>query len=59
MDQGYTAVYLKTSHPKAFPLYDRLGTVSGNYTFPSDNGEHMRVGRIYRLPLQERPFPEK
>ena len=56
-DQGYTAIYLKNSHPKAFPLYDRLGTVIGNYTFPSDNGEHMRVGRIYRLPLQERPFP--
>lgn len=56
-DQGYTAVYLKTSHPKAFPLYDRLGAVIGNYTFPSDNGEHMRVGRIYRLPLRERPFP--
>ncbi len=58
-DQGYTAVYLKTSHPKAFPLYDRFGAVIGNYTFPSDNGEHMRVGRIYRLPLQERPFPGK
>lgn len=57
-DQGYTAVYLKTSHPKAFSLYDRFGSVIGNYTFPSDNGEHLRVGRIYRLPLQERPFPE-
>lgn len=57
-DQGYTAIYLKTSHPKAFPLYDRLGTVIGNYTFPSDNGVHMRVGRIYRIPLQEKPFPK-
>ncbi len=57
-DQGYTAVYLKTSHPRAFPLYDRLGAVIGNYTFPSDNGEHMRVGRIYRLPLVEKPLPE-
>ena len=56
-DQGYSAVYLKTSHPRAFPLYDRLGSVIGNYTFPSDNGEHMRVGRIYRLPLVEHPLP--
>ena len=57
-DQGYTAIYLKTSHPKAFPLYDRLGAVIGNYTFPSDNAVHMRVGRIYRIPLQEKPFPK-
>ena len=57
-DQGYTAIYLKTSHPKAFPLYDRLGAVIGNYTVPSDNAVHMRVGRIYRIPLQEKPFPK-
>ena len=57
-DQGYTAIYLKTSHPRAFPLYDRLGAVIGNYTFPSDNGVYSRVGRIYRIPLKERPFPK-
>lgn len=57
-DQGYTAIYLKTSHTKAFPLYERLGAVIGNYTFPSDNGVHMRVGRIYRIPLTEQVSPK-
>ena len=47
----------ENQHPKTFLLYDRLETVIGNCTFPNDNGVHMRVGRIYRLPLQERPFP--
>ncbi len=49
--KGYTTIYLKTSHPRAFHFYDRLGAVIGNYTFPSDNGIYQRTGRIYRLPL--------
>lgn len=58
-EQGYTAVYLKTSHPKAFPLYDRLGAVVGHYTFPSDNALYQRTGRIYRLPLYEKELPKE
>ena len=50
--KGFTAIYLKSSHHKAFPFYDRFGAVIGNYTFPSDNGVFQRTGRIYRLPLE-------
>ncbi len=56
-DQGYTALYLKSSHPRAFPFYDRLGTAIGRYATPSDNGEYRRDGRIYRIRMQEKPFP--
>ena len=55
--KGYSTIYLKTSHPRAFHLYDRLGTVIGNYTFPSDNGVYQRTGRIYRLPLEKKAIP--
>jgi hypothetical protein len=58
-DLGYTAFYLKTSHPKAFPLYERLGPVIANYTIPSDNGLYQRTGRIYRLPLYEKALPKE
>ena len=57
-DQGYSAIYLKTSHTQAFPLYDRLGAVISHYSFLSDNGKLQRTGRIYRLPLCEKPFPK-
>mgnify|MGYP003295771438 CR=1 FL=1 len=58
-DLGYTAFYLKTSHPRAFPFYDRLGAAIANYTFLSDNGIHQRKGRIYRLPLYEKALPKE
>ncbi len=50
--KGFTAIYLKSSHTRAFSFYNRLGAVIGNYTFPSDNGVYQRTGRIYRLPLE-------
>lgn len=58
-DLGYTALYLKSSHPKAFPLYERLGAVIGHYTQPSDNMVHQREGRLFRLPLYEKPLPKE
>jgi len=58
-DLGYTAFYLKTSHPKVFPLYDRLGAVIGHYTQSSDNMIHQRKGRLYRLPLYAKPLPKE
>ncbi len=50
--QGYTAMYLKSSHPLAFPLYERLGAAIGSYTSKSDNGLYERHGKIFRIPLQ-------
>ena len=49
--QGFSAMYFKSSHPKAFSLYQRLGACIGGYTAKSDNGLHDRPGRIFRVPL--------
>lgn len=32
--QGYRAIYVKSSHPKVFSLYSRLGTEAGNIYRP-------------------------
>ncbi|MBP3730250.1 MAG: hypothetical protein J6I40_02115 [Mailhella sp.] len=51
-ERGFKAIYMKSSHPKAFSLYSRLGTVIGEYTAKSDNGVFDRPGRIFRVALQ-------
>ncbi len=48
---GYKAMYLKTSHPRSWSLYSRLGRTVGTYTTYSDNKLYKRKGRIYRLPI--------
>lgn len=51
--QGFWALYVKSSHPKVFSLYGRLGEVVGTYTSKSDNGLFEREGRIFRVPLMK------
>ncbi len=53
--KGYAAMYLKSSHARAFSLYERLGAAIGIYTSKSDNGIHERPGKIFRIPLQALP----
>ena len=49
--QGFAAVYLKSSHPLSFSLYRRLGEECGRYTTASDRGLFIREGRIFRIAL--------
>lgn len=51
--KGFTALYVKSSHPKVFSLYGRLGTVVGEYRGKSDNGLYTRQGKIFRIPIAE------
>lgn len=51
--QHYAAMYMKSSHPRAFSLYQRLGAVIGEYSTRSDNGLFERQGRIFRVPLHD------
>lgn len=48
---GCTAIYLKSSHPKAFSLYRALGTEIGAYQSISDNHLHSRAGKIFKIVL--------
>lgn len=49
--QGFASLYVKSSHPKAFSLYGRLGSEVGEYRTPSDNGLYLRDGKIFRIAL--------
>lgn len=49
--RGYRALYVKSSHPKVFSLYSRLGKQVGNYASHSDNGLFTRSGKLFRIPL--------
>lgn len=51
--RGFRALYVKSSHPRVFPLYERLGEPVGEYAGRSDNGLRERRGRIFRVPLAE------
>ena len=50
-EQGFEKVYIKSSHNKASSLYDKLGTIIGNYISISDNKLYKRYGNIYRIDL--------
>ena len=50
--KGFEALYVKSSHPKVFSLYERLGRQIGEYSGQSDNGLLMRPGRIFRIPVK-------
>ncbi len=47
----YKAIYLKSSHPKVFSMYNRLGTEIGEYLSCSDNNLFHREGRIFKIAL--------
>ena len=50
-NQGFKSVYLKSSHQKAFSLYEKLGSKVGHYTGLSDNKLYQRYGNIYKISL--------
>ena len=47
--QGIDKIYVKSSHPKAFALYERLGHCIAHYTEESDHGLYLRYGNIYEI----------
>lgn len=47
----YKAIYLKSSHPKVFSMYNRLGVEIGEYTSSSDNKLFVRDGKIFKIML--------
>ncbi len=50
-NKGYRFLFLKSSHPLAFSLYQRLGEPVGQYSGSSDNGLYQRNGRIFKILL--------
>ena len=46
-------LYLKSSHSKAFSLYQRLGEEIGSYQTLSDNGEFKRTGKIFKIKVNQ------
>lgn len=48
---GKDLVLVKSSHPKSFSLYRRLGREVGSYSAKSDHGLLTREGRIFAIPL--------
>lgn len=48
---GFKAIYLKSSHPKAFPFYNRLGQEIGEYTAYSDNNLFERRGKVFKIAI--------
>lgn len=51
-DKGFLALYVKSSHPRVFSLYGRLGEKIGEYSSRSDNGLYLRPGKIFRVPIK-------
>lgn len=51
-EQRIRKILVKSSHPKAFSFYERLGRQIGKYTTMSDTGRFEREGRIYELPVR-------
>ncbi|ABR35383.1 MULTISPECIES: hypothetical protein [Clostridium] len=47
----YKAIYLKSSHPKVFSMYNRLGIEVGEYSSYSDNNLFHRKGKIFKITL--------
>ena len=50
-EKGFASLYVKSSHPKVFSLYDRLGQCVGEYSSKSDNDLYVRQGKIFRIGL--------
>lgn len=50
--KGMKKAYVKSSHPKVFPLYQRLGSQIGSYTSFSDNQLFERQGKVFELPFR-------
>lgn len=48
---GLEEVYVKSSHNKAFSLYNEFGTLVGNYISISDHKLYQRYGYIYKIDL--------
>ena len=50
-EKGFASLYVKSSHPKVFSLYGRLGECVGQYSGKSDNELYLRSGKIFRIRL--------
>ncbi|OOM80199.1 hypothetical protein [Clostridium sp. BL-8] len=49
--KNYKAIYLKSTHPKVFSMYNRLGIEIGEYSTFSDNKLLERKGKIFKIIL--------
>ena len=50
-EKGIEEIYVRSSHPKAFSFYDRLGNVVGGYESDSDSGIYHRTGKIWKVEI--------
>ena len=50
-EKQFKAMYVKSSHPRVFSLYRRLGEEIGAYTAYSDNRLFTRQGKIFKIIL--------
>ena len=50
-EKNYKAIYLKSSHPKVFSMYNRSGKEIGEYSSKSDNNLFERKGKIFKISL--------
>ncbi|WP_019390972.1 hypothetical protein [Priestia filamentosa] len=50
-NKRYRAIYMKSSHPRAFSMYTRLGSEIGGYISYSDNKLFKREGKVFKIPL--------
>ncbi len=48
---GFTQIYLNSTHPDSFPFYKRLGTVIFQYEQPCDNNLYKRLGNSFLIKL--------
>lgn len=50
-DKDY--LYVKSSHEKAFSLYERLGQTISSYESMSDNNKFKRNGKIFKIKVKQ------
>lgn len=50
-EQGFASMYVKSSHPRVYSLYKRLGEHIASYRRENDNGLYHRDGEIFRISL--------
>jgi hypothetical protein len=50
---GYRSIYISSSHPKSYPLYEKYGKCIGTYSAFSDNKLFERNGKFFEVHLNQ------
>lgn len=53
-NRGYQKIYIGSSHPESFLLYEKFGKCIYEYNSLSDNKLHQRKGRFFEIDLQDK-----